>query len=106
MLNKSQVTEPAAIFFDACAECNAISRSIHRSEIAAHAKMEESQENAVKATQESNLSRTRLARIETTSCADKAAVHCQLDIRFESGERFFRMGVETYRMNLESKAYQ
>jgi len=44
MLNKSQVTEPAAIFFDACAECNAISRPIDRSEIAAHAKMEESQE--------------------------------------------------------------
>jgi hypothetical protein len=90
MLDKSQVTELAAIFFiDACAECNTISRSIHRSEIAAHAKMEESQENAVKATQGSNLGRTRLTRIETTSCADKAAVHCQLDIRFESGETFF-----------------
>jgi hypothetical protein len=39
----------------------------------------------------------------------KAAVHCQSDIRFESGEMFFffvRMGVETYRMNLENKAYQ
>ena len=94
MLDKSQVTEPAAIFggFDACAECNAISRSIHRSEIAAHAEMEESQENAVKATQESNLGRTRSARIEITSCADKAAVHCQSDIRFESGEMFFQNG--------------
>jgi len=35
-------------------------------EIAAHAKMNESQENAVKATQGLNLGRTRLARIETT----------------------------------------
>jgi hypothetical protein len=62
MLDKSQVTEPAAIFwfFDAYAECNAISRSIRRSEIAAHAEME-SQENAVKATQGSNLGLNKIS---------------------------------------------
>jgi hypothetical protein len=103
MLDKSQVTEPAAIFFDACAECNAISRSIHRSEIAAHAKMGESRKRC-----KSN------ARVESGVEQDQRASRLLLVLTkppfiansiFGSkvAKRIFRMGVETYRMNLEKQ---
>ena len=63
--------------------------------------------NAVKATQrvESGLNKISAHR-DYFLVLTKPPFYCQPDIRFESGESCFRMGVETYRMNLESKAYQ